>query len=212
MEKSEMIIRALMNDGKRFVLSEDIKKLCEKYELDYRNTLVLLLNKGFATTILRGIFYVKDYNEKKTGVLKYTPDELIAKGLEMKGIKNWYFGLRSGLKFLNVTHEYFTRTWILNDTMKRRPRGLAGITYEFIKIKPVLFEFGVKTEKTKNGILIKYSNLEKTLLDIAYLDKKNGKSDHVTKQIFVEYEDIFNKKRLRKYAKNYPGTIQKIVE
>jgi len=207
-----MIIRALMNDGKRFVLSEDIKKLCEKYELDYRNTLVLLLNKGFATTILRGIFYVKDYNEKKTGVLKYTPDELIAKGLEMKGIKNWYFGLRSGLKFLNVTHEYFTRTWILNDTMKRRPRGLAGITYEFIKIKPVLFEFGVKTEKTKNGILIKYSNLEKTLLDIAYLDKKNGKSDHVTKQIFVEYEDIFNKKRLRKYAKNYPGTIQKIVE
>ena len=206
-----MIIRALMNEDKKFVLSEDIKKLCEKYELDYRKTMVLLLNKGFAKTIFRGIFYVKDYNEKKTGVIKYSPDELVAKGLEMKGIKNWYFGLRSGLKYLNVTHEYFTRTWVLNDTMKRKPRGLAGITLEFVKIKPSLFEFGIIAEETKNGISIKYSNLEKTLLDIAYLSKKNGSSDYAAKQIFVEYEDISNKERLYDYSKKYPKTIQRLI-
>lgn len=212
MEKTKIIIRSLLNEGKKFASTEDIRKMCEKYELDYPMVRRLLLNGGSIITIFRGIFYVKDYNEKKTGVLKYTPDELVAKGLEMKGIKNWYFGLRSGLKFLNVTHEYFTRTWVLNDTMKRAPRGLAGVTYEFVKIKPSLFEFGVKTEKTKNGISIKYSDLEKTLLDIAYLNKKNGKSDYSAKQIFVEYEDIYNKERLLEYSKKYPGTIQKLIE
>ncbi len=206
-----MIIRTLINKDKKFVLSEDIKELCEKYKLDYRKTKVILLNKGFIKPILRGIFYVKDFNEKKIGVLKYSPDELVAKGLETKGIKNWYFGLRTGLKFLNVTHEYFTREWILNDAMKRVPRAFAGVTYEFVKIKPLLFRFGIKTKKTKNGILIKYSDIEKTLLDIAYLDKKNGKSDTAAKKIFIEYEDRTNKKLLKEYSKNYPKSVQKLI-
>lgn len=113
------------------------------------------------------------------------PDELIAKGIEMKGIKNWYFGLWSALKFLNVTHEHFTKEWIINDTIKRAPREIGGVIYEFVKIKPSLFKFGIKTEKTKNGCLIKYSNLEKTLLDIAYLEKKRGKSDTIVKKYLL---------------------------
>jgi len=207
-----MIIRTLINEDKKLLLSKDLENVCNKYELNYNKTRRLLLNAGSMITIFRCVFYVKDYNEKKTGVLKYSPDELIAKGLDLKGIKNWYFGLKSGLKYLNVTHEYFTRTWILNDTMKRKTRGLAGEKYEFVKIIPSLFEFGIKTEKTKNGFLIKYSDLEKTLLDIAYLYKKKGKSDYTAKQIFLEYEEILNKERLFDYSKKYPKTIQKIVK
>ncbi len=212
MEKSEMVIRTLINDDKKFVVSKDLESVCNKYNLNYNKTRRLLLNAGSMITIFRGVFYVKDYNEKKTGVIEYSPDELIAKGLELKGIRNWYFGLKSGLKFLNVTHEYFTRTWILNDTMKRKLRGLAGASYEFVKMKRNLFEFGIKTEKTKNGFLIKYSDREKTLLDIAYLYKKKGKSDYTAKQIFLEYEENLDKERLFDYSKKYPKTIQKLVK
>jgi hypothetical protein len=83
--------------------------------------------------------------------------------------------------------------------------------YEFVKIKPSLFEFGVKTEKTKNGILIKYSDLEKTLLDMAYINKRKGTSDGAAKQIFIEYEDILNRELLLKHSKGYPGAVQKLI-
>ena len=45
MEKSEMIIRTLMNEGKKFAYSEDVRRLCEKYGLDYKKTKKLMLNK-----------------------------------------------------------------------------------------------------------------------------------------------------------------------
>lgn len=212
MEKSEMIIRTLINEGKKLIVSKDLERVCNKYNLDYNKIRRLLLNTGYIITIFRGIFYIKDYNEKKTGVLKYTSDELVAKGFNLKGIKNWYFGLRSGLKFLNVTHEYFTRTWVLNDTMKRKPRQVVGEKYEFVKIRRDLFGFGIKTEKTKNGILIKYSDLEKTLLDIAYIYKKNGKSDNFVRNVLIEYDAILDKKRLINYSKKYPKSIQKLIE
>lgn len=211
MEKSEMIVRTFMNEGKKFVNSGEIKGVCGRYKLDYGKMKKLLLNKGFLITIFRGVFYLKDYHERKVKVIKYSPDELIAKGLELKGIKNWYFGLRSGLKFLNLTHEYFTRTWVLNDRMKRRPRKIKGVDYEFVKIKPGLFDFGIKTRETKNGILLRYSDLEKTVLDLAYLDKKKGLPDEVAKKFFLEYEDELNGKRLRNYSKRYPKSIRKLL-
>lgn len=126
--------------------------------------------------------------------------------------KNWYFGLRTGIKIFNDTHKYFTREWIVNDTIKRAPREINGVIYEFVKIKPSLFKFGIKTEKTKNNISIKYSNLEKAVLDIIYINKKNGKSDLMAKQIFIEYEDILNKEILLEYSKNYPKTIQNLIK
>jgi len=39
-----------------------------------------------------------------------------------------------------------------------------------------VFEFGVITEKTGNDVSINYSSKEKTVMDFAYVWKRNGKN------------------------------------
>ena len=69
--------------------------------------------------IFRGIFYVKSLEEIKYKKVKYNHLELVAKGLELKGVKHWYFGLHTALKLNNATHEYFTIDYVITDSFYR---------------------------------------------------------------------------------------------
>jgi hypothetical protein len=48
--------------------------------------------------IFRGIFYIKSAEEIDMRRDRYNHLELVAKGLELKGVKDWYFGLYTALK------------------------------------------------------------------------------------------------------------------
>lgn len=195
MEKIEIVIREFSLKGKRIITSEDLKEICLKYNFDFDNTKKLLLNKGYLITIFRGIYYLRDYNERKTGVIKYSSSELLAEGLRIKEIKNWYFGLNTALKLLNLTHEVFTVNHVINDRFNRvTPISIRDSKFLFRKIKTPLF-FGIERSKTKNNINLNYSDLEKTFLDNLYLNKKP-----------LEYN--VNRARLLKYSKYYPKNIQ----
>ncbi len=199
MEKIEIVIREFSLKGKRIITSEDLKDICLKYNFDFNNTKKLLLNKGYLLTIFRGIYYLKDYNERKTGVIMYSSSELLAEGLRIKGIKNWYFGLSTALKLLNLTHEVFTVNYVINDRFNRvNPISILGSKFLFRKIKTPLF-FGMERSKTKNNINLNYSDLEKTFLDNLYLNKKP-----------LEYK--VSKAGLLKYSKYYPKNIQTRVK
>ncbi len=211
MKKNEVVIREFSLKGKNLVTAADLKTLCDKYGFDFRKTKVSLLNKGYLLAVFRGIYYLKDYNEKKTGVIKYSAGELLSLGLEAKGIKNWYFGLNTALKMLNLTHEIFTVNYVLNDAFNRaKPIKILGSKFLFKKIKASMFSFGIKEAKTSNSITLKYSGAEKTLLDMVYLHRLPKKEGSAA-LLISDYKNIISKRKIAAYTKNYPGTVEKLV-
>ena len=211
MKKVAMVIRNLMFKEKKFVTSKELEELCIQFGLNYENTKKLLLNKGFLLTIFRGIFYAKDFNEKRTGMIKYTPYELLSKGMEIKGIKNWYFGLYTAFKLLNLTHEFFPMNYVINDRFNRiKPMKIHNENFKFVKIKNNLF-FGIVEVKTKNNIILRYSDLEKTVLDMTYLYKKAGKLGSTINSLIMEYDSFIDKKKLLNYSEYYPKTIKRLI-
>ncbi len=212
MKKSEIVIREFTSRGKKIVTKEELKELCSRYSFNFIKTKKLLLNKNFFIPILRGIYYVKDYNEKKTGTTGLSTYALISRAMELKGIKKWYFGLYSALKFLGKTHEIFNVNYVINERFNRiKPITIVGSKFLFTKLKPTLF-FGFKKAKIADKIFIRYSDLEKTMLDFIYLQKKRGKSDSIAIETLREYFDDLDRNRLSRYVKFYPNSIKKIIK
>ena len=201
------VLRKLHLMGKRFATSEEIKIYCKEYGMSYYNTVRNLISAGYLVRIFRGIFYVKDFNEVKLGRLNIPHLELIAKGIEIKGIKNWYYGLYTALKLNNVTHEYFSIDYVINDRIFRyKPIDIAGYKIKFVKLKGELTRFGI------TGDTYRYSDLEKTILDMIYLWRYNGKPREKIIMDISDYADNISTTRLRKYLSHYPKTVKDIVE
>ncbi len=190
MNKIDTILREA--NGK-ILTRKDFDRLATKYKFDKDTLRRVMLNKDYLITIFRGVYYLKSYEEKKLNSLKYSPYELLALGLEKKGIK-WYFGLNTALKFLGLTHEVFPVNIIINNKFNRtKPMKIAGSSFFFIKLKPDLF-FEIKETKTKNNICLYYSRLEKTLLDMIYLKKNINLSEYkFNKFLFLKESTKYNR-------------------
>ena len=207
MRKTRLLMEKLWLDGIRFVKSEDLKTLCRQLNVKYDDMIRYLLSRGYLIRVFRGVFYVKTIDEirfKRTGI---TYLKLVAEGLKIKGVENWYFGLYTALRLNNITHEYYPVDFILNDKIFRaREIRIANHKFRFIKLKSSLF-FGIREE---DGI--KYSNLEKTILDFIYLWRYKGIPE---KRIILDISELVNKaskKKLTKYSKKYPKTVRKTLE
>jgi hypothetical protein len=197
MNKTNIIIREAKN---RILTRGDIDSLANKYKLNKFKLRKLLLNGGYLLTIFRGVYYLKNYVEKKFNTLKYSAYELLSLGLNKKRIK-WYFGLNTALKFLGLTHEVFPVNIVINDNFNRiKPIKIAGSSFFFIKLKPSLF-FAIKENKTDNNVSLYYSNLEKTLLDLIYLKKT---------VYLKEYK--FNKSLFLKESAKYNRIVKKKIK
>ena len=191
-------IDAILRETKgRIFTRKDLDSLAKRYKLNSFKLRKLLLNSGYLLTIFRGVYYLKNYEEKKLNTLKYSAYELLSLGLNKKGIK-WYFGLNTALKFLGLTHEVFPISIVINDKFNRtKTMKIAGSSFLFIKLKPSLF-FAIKETKTNNSISLYHSNLEKTLLDLIYLKKEIS---------LKEYK--FNKSLLLKGSVKYNRIVKK---
>ena len=197
MNKIDTILREA--NGK-ILTRKDFDSLATKYKFDRDTLRRVMLNKGYLITIFRGVYYLKNYEEKKLNSLKYSPYELLALGLEKKRVK-WYFGLNTALKFLGLTHEVFPINIVINDKFNRtKPMKIAGSSFFFVKLKPDLF-FEIKETKTNNNIHLYYSRLEKTLLDMVYLKKNIDLTEYkFNKPLFLKKSNKYNrivKKKIR---------------
>ncbi len=187
-------IDTILREAKGKILTrKEFDSLASKYKFDKNTLRKVMLNKGYLLTIFRGIYYLKNYEEKKLSSLKYSAYELLALGLEKKGIK-WYFGLNTALKFLGLTHEVFPVNIVINDRFNRtKPIKIAGSSFFFIKIKPALF-FDIKGTKTNSNIHLYHSGLEKTLLDMIYLKKEvDIKEYKFNKSLFLKESARYNR-------------------
>ena len=155
------LLRKLRLNGKEFITDLDLKEYCSLFELTYADTVAYLLRKKYLIRIFRGIFYVRSVEEVILGRSKYSHFQLVARGLELKKIENWYFGLHTALKLNNMTHEYFAIEDVLSDTLFRAaPISIAGHKFRFTKISSSLMDFGTLKDRG-----IRFSDPEKTILD-----------------------------------------------
>lgn len=203
--KYGLIVKKLNIIEEKFITSDEIKKYCAILNMRYLDVIKYLTRHKYLHVILRGIFYNPGIGERKLG-LKIDHREAIAKALEIKGVKNWYFGLETAIKFHNLTHEFFVMDFIINDAIgRKKPITVFGHKIRMIKVKPELF-FGIKRSKGLN-----YSDVEKTVLDIIYLKRYAGiKSEAIADYIMPLLEHC-SKERLGKYAKRYNKKIEGFI-
>jgi len=206
MRKTSILLKKLRMDEKEFVTSDELKRYCKSMGLSYETSIKYFVYRGYLTRIFKGIFYVKPLDEIKMGKSKYSHLELVAKGIELKGVKNWYFGLYTALKLNNMTHEHFAVDYVINDKLFRsKPMAIAGYKFRFIKLTPRLLQFGI----TSNGL--RYSDAEKTILDFIYTWRYNGVPKEKIILNVSEWAKNLPGEKIRKYAINYPKTVQEIV-
>jgi hypothetical protein len=195
-------------DRKEFVTAEELKTYCKSMRMDYANVVSYFVKRKYFVRVLRGIFYVKSLEEAKLGRNRYNHLELVAKGLELKKIRNWYFGLHTALKLNNMTHETFAVEDVISDKLFRaNPFTIAGYKFKFSRLSPSLLDFGIR--KTENGV--RYSDPEKTVLDFIYLWRYNGIPEEKIASDVSDWAKGTSKEKLRAYAKKYPKTVAKIA-
>ena len=207
MIKTSLLLKKLRMDEKEFVTSAELKQYCKSMGLSYERSIKYFVYRGYLTRIFKGIFYVKPLDEVKLGKSRYSHLELVAKGLELKGVKNWYFGLYTALKLNNMTHEHFAIDYVINDRLFRpKPMSIAGYKFRFIKLTPRLLNFGI------TGNELRYSDAEKTILDFIYTWRYNGVPKEKIILDVSEWAKDLSGEKTKKYAVNYPKTVKEIVE
>ena len=206
--KYTLLVRKLNLIDEKFITSNEIKKYCSIIKLDYLDAIKYLTKHKYLHTIMRGIFYNPSITERIHNSFEINHREAIAKALEIKGIKNWYFGLETAIKFHNLTHEFFVLDFIINDTIGReKPLSIFGNNIRMIKIKPDLFKFGIiKSNK------LRYSDVEKTVLDMIYLKRYSGIDDATLANYIMPFITHCSKEKLKHYAKKYSKKMEDFVE
>ena len=206
--RMSVLLKKLRIENKEFVTSKELELYCKSMKLNYTTVIRYFMAQGYLTRIFRGIFYVKSLDEMKLGRSKYSHLELVAKGMELKGVKNWYFGLHTALKLNNMTHEYFAVEDVVNDMLFRaKPINIAGYKFKFTRLSPSLVCFGIN----KKDEIVRYSDPEKTVLDFIYIWRYNGVPDDKIVLDISEWAKQGSKEKLMSYAKNYPKTVTEII-
>ena len=201
------VLKNLYMLDKKFTTSDEIKNYCKKYGLNYYSTIRNLISAGYLVRIFKGIFYVRDLKEVKFNKLNLSHLELVSEGMKIKGIKNWYFGLYTALKLNNITHESFSIDYVISDKVFRyKPVNIAGYKIKFIKLKKELVCFGIIEDKYR------YSDLEKTVLDMVYIWRYNGKPKEKIVADISDYIENVSLRKLGIYLQHYPKTVRTLIE
>lgn len=205
--KYGLLVKKLNLIDKKIITSDELKSYCSLVEVTYLDAIKYLIRYKYLHRIMRGIFYNPSIRERKMNGFDMTYREAIIKALEIKGVKNYYFGLETAIKLNNLTHEFFVVDYILNDSIARtKSLEVFGNKVKFVKIKPELCKFGMKKIN-----YLKFSDVEKTILDFIYLLKYRGYENSLIRSKIIDYVDVASKDKLLSYAKRYNKAVEEFV-
>jgi len=205
--KTDVILRKLRLEGKELVTSEELRETCSSLGIKYESAIRHLVPRGHLIRIFRGVFYVTSPEEALTKRRKHSHLELVSRGLKVKGVEDWYFGLYTALKLNNMTHEHYALDYIVNDKIQRsNPMNIAGHRFRFVKVKPKLLGFGVV------GGELRHSDPEKTILDFIYLWRYNSMPDQRITLSVREWVDNVDETKIKNYSRHYPRTVASLLE
>jgi len=196
----KILVEKLARSSKKFTTDSEIKEDCKKLSISYYTAIRYLISNKHLARVFKGIFYIYSLEERKLGKSEMNLYKILAEAIKLKGIKKWYLGLETSLKLNNLTHEYFTIEFVLNDKIFRaKPITIMGKKVKFYKISPKLMNQGIFFKNYP------FSNPEKTALDLFYLR-------HYDFSNFEALAEKLNKKKLKEYSKNYDKRTIKAVE
>lgn len=204
--RASLVWEKFLVENRKIVTSEDVRKLSDELSKDRDRVIDYLQHNGYIVRILKGIFYVKSIEERERKTYNNSIYEMVALALEKKGVKNWYFGLETALKLNTMTHEYFTIDYVLTDSYR---------TTKVIKILDTSFKFIKRgRQHFKQGIIhkgmIRYSDVEKTVLDLAYRSfLRAGEKQYMSP--IKEYKETLDMNRLRDYLSGYSSPFRERV-
>lgn len=206
--KYGLIVRKLYLDGEKYIRASRLREYSKTIGMKYEDVIRYLIANKYLHRIMRGVFYLPSIEERKLKKIEVSVYGAISKAMEIKGVKNWYFGLESAMKLNNLTHEYFATEYVISDTIFRaRAYTILGTKVKFLKLKRRLTDFGIIR---KNNL--SYSGPEKTMLDVAYLARYGGLKDAEIKSKVSDILPRCSKKTLLSYAKNYNNSILEFVK
>lgn len=196
----------LSSFGGRAVTKDDLEKVCRRFGVAVDSTVNFMLSYGYLVRIIRGLYYVKTIEEfelkKSRGV-----NDVLSLGLNKLGVE-WYFGLYTALRLNGLTHEFFDTVFVLNNRIYRPVEiTVGGEKVKFIKLVGRLLGFGVVY---RNGL--RFSDVEKTLLDLVYISRYRSISEERTVSMLEEYGKVVDADKIRAYLKFYPKTVESAVE
>ena len=132
---------------------------------------------------------------------------MIARALRIKGVKNWYFALETALKLNTMTHEYFTMDYVLTDSYRTtKTIKILDLKIKFIKRSSRYFDKGVK-----KGRGIRYSDPERTVLDLCYREYLMKKEEGHIQPVIDEYIERLDRRRLMDYLGDYPKAFRSMI-
>ncbi|AEA46060.1 type IV toxin-antitoxin system AbiEi family antitoxin domain-containing protein [Archaeoglobus veneficus] len=192
--------------GRKVVKREELENVFKRFRKDASSTINYMTTYGYFIRILRGLYYVKSIEEFKKGK-RIDTLKIISLGMEKLGV-GWYFGLHTALRLNGLTHEYSAVIHVLSDSIYR-PKDVSvnEDRVKFVKLKKDLFGFGVVE---RNGL--KYSDLEKTLLDTVYLYRYRSVPEKRIISILREYRGKVSKDKLEEYLDHYPKSVESVVK
>ncbi|MCK4480050.1 MAG: hypothetical protein KAV01_05950 [Candidatus Lokiarchaeota archaeon] len=202
------VLKKIKQDDKEFVTSEELQIYSKDLYLDYRTISNYLVTRGFLLNILDDIYYVKSEEEILQNKLNYSILELVGKGLNLKGVKNWYFGLYTALNLINIEYEHENDMfYLINDQIiKEKPIKILGKNFRFLTFKNALFNFGIIDNK------VKYSDHEKTILDLIYLWQYNHMNESRILINAYKLLDGISEEKILDYSQYYPISNRKVLK
>jgi predicted transcriptional regulator of viral defense system len=204
----EILLKKIRLSGKKYITDKELNENIKELNLEYNKVINNLITNRYLIRIFRGIFYITTLEEKKYKKVDVSFNEIITNALKIKKIDNWYFGLDSAIKLNRVIFETCFVDYIINDKIFRaKPITIMNRRIKFIKIKKDLLTFGIIKNKG-----LRYSNLEKTVLDIIYILKYNNATNKEILNKIIDLIDKCDTKKLKKYSVYYPKTIINVIE
>ncbi len=202
------VLKKIKQDNKEFVTSEELQIYSKDLYLDYRTISNYLVTRGFLLNILDDIYYVKSEEEILQNKLNYSILELVGKSLNLKNVKNWYFGLYTALNLINIEYEHENDMfYLINDQIiKEKPIKILGKNFRFLTFKNALFNFGIIDNK------VKYSDHEKTILDLIYLWQYNHMNESRILINAYKLLDGISEEKILDYSQYYPISNRKVLK
>jgi len=206
--------KKLLIDGYKVVSSDDVMSIASKFGKNEMRSLRYLQEHGYIFRVLRGVFYVKSPEEVEGDFFRYSIYEMISEALRTKGVKNWYFGLETGLKMNMMTHEFYTVDSVITDSFRTtKTIGILDSKFSFRRWAIADGAAAWKVRRiTDHGCVIYHSDKERTVLDLAYRNLLGKGSVKQALAPLVEFEDRLDRQRLAEYLSDYPPRFREVVQ
>ncbi|MFX0036372.1 MAG: hypothetical protein ACFE9I_12130 [Candidatus Hermodarchaeota archaeon] len=202
------VLEKIKKDNKEFVNSEELREYCKELYFNYRTIGDYLISRGHLLNVLDDIYYVKSDEEFIKKEIQYSTLELIAKVLKLKKVTNWYFGLYTALNLNKVNYDNQAEFLYLinNQIVRDNPIKILGKKFRFLIFKNSFFNFGIIKNK------IRYSDHEKTILDLLYLWDYNNMNENRILIELIKLLDGISEEKILNYARYYPKSNKIILE